>query len=364
MASRAASRYSEPMTAIGQLFMSGFEGTTLPSDLAHLLRQEALGGVILFRRNIQSVPQLIDLLASIRDAACGRPLLLGVDHEGGRVFRMPPPFTQIPAMAKVAAAVQRTGQSKIAYDVGQLMARELAAVGFNCNFAPVLDINTNPQNPIIGDRAFGGEPHIVSQCGVALMRGLMEGGVIACGKHFPGHGDTPNDSHKSLPVLPHTLERLRWMELKPFADAIAAGAPMLMTAHILYGALDAQNPVTVSRRIITGILREEMGYDGVVITDDLEMGGIIAAHPPEESAWRALAAGCDIALICRNVEKTCAAMERATKAVGDGDLAPGRIARAAARVAALQQRYATPRGDRADIGSAAHRQIVAALQWI
>lgn len=349
------------MTQIGQLFMSGFEGTTLPPALARLLRSAQLGGVILFRRNILSVPQLTDLIAQIRDAAGGRDLLIGVDHEGGRVFRMPAPFTQIPAMAKVAAAVQRTGSPKIAYDIGQLMARELAAVGFNCNFAPVLDINTNPKNPIIGDRAFGGEPQSVITCGLALMQGLMEGGVIACGKHFPGHGDSQDDSHKSLPVLPHTLERLRWMELQPFAAAITAGVPMLMTAHILYGAIDAVNPATISKRMITSILREELQYDGVVITDDLEMGGITQVLPAPESAWRALAAGCDIALICRDVALTEASIARAHQALDSGELARGLVERSMGRVARLAKKFSTRRGDRAVIGSAAHRAVMATL---
>ena len=349
--------------ATGRVFMAGFEGETVPSALRELLRNEALAGVILFRRNIISLPQLSALTSELREAA-GRDLLIAVDHEGGRVFRMPPPFTQIPPMETIGnyAATHADGE-KLAFDVGRLMGAELAAVGINVNFAPILDINTNPKNPIIGNRAFSGDTEQIARLGCAMIRGLSEGGVIACGKHFPGHGDTPEDSHRTCPVLPHTLSRLRFMELVPFVRAIEAGVPMLMTAHILYGAIDASQMVTLSPRAITGLLREELGYEGVVVTDDLEMGAVTQMTTPEDAAVRSLAAGCDLALICRDLAVTRRALDAVAHALDRGALLLPNLERAAARIAALHRRL-TPfsRVRRTEVvGCAAHRMSVEKL---
>lgn len=338
--------------------MTGFQGTDVSPALEQLLQQEELAGVILFRRNIQSLDQLIGLTTRLRQAA-GRPLLLAVDHEGGRVFRMPPPFTQIPPMARIGAAMHADPQLHLAYDVGRLMGRELAAAGLNVNFAPVLDINTNPDNPIIGDRAFAGNRDLVTRCSGELIRGLLEGGVIPCGKHFPGHGDTPEDSHKTMPILPHTWDRLRWMELAPFAAAIQQGVPLLMTAHVLYGVIDATAPVTLSKRAITGLLREELGFKGVIVTDDLEMGAIKQCCPPEEAAVRALAAGCDLNLICSSPEVTQRAMLRVNAAVESGELSTELLSQSALRIRTLATKHAASAADRACIGCREHRAVLA-----
>lgn len=345
---------------IGQLFMTGFQGTEVPPALVQLLQQEELAGVILFRRNITSLDQLMRLTTRLREAA-GRPLLIAVDHEGGRVFRMPPPFTQIPPMARVGAAMHADPQSRAAYEIGRLMGRELVAAGVNVNFAPVLDINTNPMNPIIGDRAFAGERDLVTRCGCDLIRGLLEGGVIPCGKHFPGHGDTPEDSHKTMPVLPHTWDRLRWMELAPFVAAIQLGVPLLMTAHVLYGVIDATAPVTLSKRAISGLLRDELGFKGVIVTDDLEMGAIRQCCPPDEAAVRALAAGCDLALVCSNPEATQRAMARVDAAVAVGTLSAELLSQSALRIRTLATRHAPAPVARTCIGSREHRAVIASL---
>lgn len=348
--------------SVGQLFMAGFEGLAVPDALKQLLREDQLGGVVLFARNITSLDQLRAMVTEIRQAA-GRPVLVAVDHEGGRVFRMPAPFTPVPPMAHVGRyAQQHPDGDQLAFQLGKMMGVELRTVGININFAPVLDINTNPDNPIIGDRAFSQDRDLVARLGAAMIRGLAEGGVIACGKHFPGHGDTPEDSHCSLPVLPHTWQRLRWMELVPFQAAIREGVPMLMTAHIVYGAIDAANPVSLSGRAIRGLLRDELGFDGVIVSDDLEMGAIRAICAPEDAAVRALAAGTDLVLICRDLDTTARAIARARAAVASGELSEAVLAQSALRLARLTKRVATgPSHDLTRIGTSQHRALVKRL---
>lgn len=350
------------MTSAAQLFMTGFEGTTVPTVLADMLRTTQLAGVILFRRNIASVAQLRALTDQLRQIA-GRPLLIAVDHEGGRVFRMPPPFTQIPPMATVGHYAVAHPERDIAYDLGRLMGQELAAVGININFAPVLDINTNPDNPIIGDRAFHADPAVVSRLGTRMIAGLLAGGVLPCGKHFPGHGDTPEDSHLRLPILPATWERLERFELQPFRAAIAAQVPLLMTAHILYGVIDADLPVTLSKRAIYTLLRQTMGYRGVVVTDDIHMGAIANGWTPEAAAVQAIAAGCDLVLCCRDPSVTQRAMTQVEAAIAARDLAAEFVEAAAERIGALFDqlgRLPAP-SPPSIIGCAAHRQLVDTL---
>ncbi|MBI4365551.1 MAG: beta-N-acetylhexosaminidase [Deltaproteobacteria bacterium] len=347
------------MLPIGQLFMTGFDGITPPPELLSLIREEQLGGVILFARNIRSLPQLIELTAQLREAA-GRTLLIAIDHEGGRVVRLKPPFTKPPPMAWVGAYADAHPAEPVAHALGEMMGRELAAAGINVNFAPVLDINTNPDNPIIGDRALHQSPRRVAELGCDLLRGLHAGGVMSCGKHFPGHGDTPEDSHLTLPNMPATWDRLRQFELLPFRAAIAAGCPMLMTAHILYGVIDSVSPVTLSKWAITTLLRKEMGYDGVVVTDDLEMGAIARQMPPDVAAVRALAAGCDLCLICRDIACTRRAIARVREALAARELLAEPIAAAIARVHRLMDRAAhlPPPPPYTIIGDAAHRALV------
>lgn len=345
------------MMQLGSVFMTGFVGTTVTDELKRLLVDDELAGVILFKRNIVSRDQLCALTQEIRDCA-GRPVLIGVDHEGGRVFRLPAPFTTIPPMRKVAAIAEQHPEQPIVELLGALMGRELAAAGINLNFAPVLDIDTNPQNPIIGDRAFGGDPRRVIRHALALMRGLQGGGVIPCGKHFPGHGDTPTDSHKSLPALPHTLDRLRLMELAPFQAAIHGGVPMIMTAHILYGALDAQHPATCSSRVLRGLLRDELDFKGVIITDDLEMGAITQLYTPDEAAVRSLAAGADLALICGSTTTTLHAITAVRDAIHDGRVSEELLAESRLRIRSLVTRHQPPTINPRQIGCGEHTGFI------
>ncbi|HCU24907.1 MAG TPA: beta-N-acetylhexosaminidase [Deltaproteobacteria bacterium] len=282
---------------IGSLLVLGFEGPRLSDSLKNFLEQWDLGGVILFKRNIESFPQLLELNAEIYRHAGPTPIL-SVDHEGGRVFRLPEPFTIFPPMRRVGDYCSRERNWAAAAETGKIFGRELRAAGFNLDYAPVLDVDSNPKNPIIGDRAFAATPEAVSQAALAFWRGLESEGVKGCGKHFPGHGDTVEDSHLTLPQVSKSWEALSACEFKPFAAAARAGIPLLMTAHVLYPALDETWPATLSEKILTGLLRRELGFQGLVISDDFFMKGITAQWPIEEAAERFLRVGGDLVLLC------------------------------------------------------------------
>jgi len=325
------------------------------------VRAGRVGGVILFKRNVDGPEQVAALCAALRAAAPpAAPLLTCVDQEGGRVQRVRAPATEWPPMAALAQH-----PPAVAYQVGQALGAELAALGFALDFAPVLDVHTNPANPIIGDRALGTEPEAVAARAVAFLRGLHDAGVGSCGKHFPGHGDTITDSHLDLPVVPHDEARLRAVELVPFARAVAAGVPMIMTAHVVFPALDPGVPATLSPRVL-GLLRRDLGFTGVIVSDDLEMKAVADRYDVETLATTALGAGCDAFLVCRRSdlqERAAAALVHAA----ERDAATrARLEEAAARMAALQRRfaaapYAPPADLRARLGTAAHRALAARL---
>jgi beta-N-acetylhexosaminidase len=236
----------------------------------------------------------------------------------------------------------RCNSSELSYAAAATTAKELRAVGINMNMSPVLDVNSNPANPVIGDRAFGSEPGTVCELGVPTVGGLQDNGVVACGKHFPGHGDTIADSHKELPLVTATRERLERIELPPFRHAIARGVATVMTAHVLYNALDDQRPATLSPTIIGNLLRKELRYDGVVLTDDLEMHAIIDHYGIEEATVQSILAGCDMPLICKDRNREAAAISALDKAVADGTISSQRLEVSLARIARLKQRFLIP----------------------
>jgi beta-N-acetylhexosaminidase len=296
---------------VGELVVGGFEGAALPEAFARALREGRRGGAILFKSNVEGGPRQVAALARELHAAGGgeAPPLIGVDQEGGRVARLKAPLLEVPPMRTVASWRDVALAGRIAHAVGA----ELAALGFTIDFAPVLDVNTCAQNPVIGDRAFGDTPEVCAQFGVAWTAGLQEAGVLACGKHFPGHGDTSKDSHVDLPVVDVPRERLDSVELVPFRAAAAAGLATIMTAHVVYPAVDRELPATLSQRAC-GELRAAIGFEaGVVFSDDLEMRAIEARWSPEEAAVLAVAAGCDALLVCwewDKQERAVAALER------------------------------------------------------
>jgi beta-N-acetylhexosaminidase len=348
---------------IGQLFMVGFDGTEVTPELAGWMEAYGWGGVILFGRNVESPAQLLTLTHGLQTTQrrAALPLLIAVDQEGGRVARLKAPFTAFPS----AATLGNTDSEALAYEVGQALGRELRAVGINMDMAPVLDVLTNPANTVIGDRAFSTSPQSVARQGVACIRGMHTAGILAVGKHFPGHGDTRLDSHVDLPFSERTILQLRTCELLPFQQAIAAGLLAIMTAHVIVKAWDPKQPATVSSSILTDILRTETRFPGVIISDDLEMAAVSETIPWEEVPLRALQAGVDLLLICHHRQRQEQAYARVLSAVERGEVPEVLVDGAVARVQTLKSRLHRRLQDGAIapllacIGSAEHQALVA-----
>lgn len=283
-------------TLCGQLIVGGFEGESLPAHFAGALRSGRRGGVILFKRNLPSPENARFLCAEVLDSCHQEmPPFFGVDEEGGRVSRLRSPVLRLPPMRRLAGL----GDAGLLTRVGSLLGKQLAALGFNLNFAPVLDVDTNPSNPVIGDRSFGATPEDVCLGALSFWQGMSRY-VLGCGKHFPGHGDTSVDSHVGLPVIEHDRQRLQELELLPFIAAARANMDALMSAHIVVKALDLVRPATLSPVVCTELLRRDLGFQGVLFSDDLEMGAITAHYSIEDAAVLAVEAGCDALLICKN----------------------------------------------------------------
>ncbi len=340
------------------MFWVGFQGTTPSDDLMRLL-DRGVGGVILFARNIESPGQAVALTRQIKQHA-GRPLPVSIDHEGGRVMRVQSPFTQTPPMRVLG----KIGDEELVHQVGRIFARELRAVGFDMNLAPVLDVDTHADNPVIAARSFASEVDRVTRMGLALMRGLQSEGMAACAKHFPGHGDTNEDSHKNLPRVSHDLARLNDIELPPFRAACRAGVAGVMTAHIVYEALDSRYPATMSKRIIDGLLRKEMGFDGLVISDDLEMKAITDHFGVNQAVVIGAAAGADCLLACHHPDVMHSAIETLIRAAEKDDSLVEMIAAANRRQDAFNKQYTRPPQQDPDlsiIGCDEHRRIAERL---
>lgn len=349
---------------IGQLFMLGFTGKTLTPELTDFFNDLKPGGVILFSRNLESPAQIVELTNSLQKLAKTDPLLIAIDQEGGRVSRLPNGFTIFPPCAWFGEC----NSVEMAYAASAVTAKELRAVGVNMNMAPVLDVNTNPNNPIIGDRAISGDPAQVGDLGLAIMRGLQDNRVVACGKHFPGHGDTSADSHLELPTVHASADRLQQVEVRPFAHLIPHGLASIMTAHVMYPALDPQWPATLSSPILTGLLRTQFQHNGLIITDDLEMRAIVDHHGIEEASIRALHAGADILLICKDPIRQVKAMEAVLQAVERGEISSDRIAASLARLARVKRTFLHPYVPAETsvahmvVGSRSHKALLASIR--
>jgi beta-N-acetylhexosaminidase len=345
---------------IGQLLIGSFPGATIPPELRSLAREFQLGGVILFARNIEGPEQVAELSHDIQSLASETPLWVSVDQEGGRVARLRAPFTEWPPMAVLG----RAGDVTLASRFAAALARELKVVGITLDYAPVLDILTNPKNPVIGDRALADDAAMVGKLGAAIVRGLQDNGVAACGKHFPGHGDTSADSHFELPLVEHPPDRIRRVESVPFREAIAANVAFIMTAHVLVPSIDEEKPATLSRRIVYDLLRDELGFEGVILSDDLEMKAIAATYSVSDAAVQAIAAGCDALLICAgHVDVQVAALEALVHAVEDGQIPYKRLENALTRNRRAKEQFlaagvtSAARNLRSVVGCDAHRRI-------
>jgi beta-N-acetylhexosaminidase len=348
---------------IGRLLVAGFNGQELPVELKSLARDFGLGGVILFARNIGEPEQVADLCFAAARLDPELPAWVSVDQEGGRVARLKAPFTEWPPMATLG----RSGDASLAERFARALASELTAVGVTLDYAPVLDVHTNPGNPVIGDRALAEKAEEVARLGAAIIRGLQEEGVAACGKHFPGHGDTTADSHLELPLVEHPPDRLRAVEFVPFKAAVQARVATIMTAHVLLPALDETRPATLSRRIVGEILRKELGFEGVIFSDDLEMKAVADHHTVPAAAVLAVEAGCDGLLVCSgNTDLQAQTLEALIHAIENETLSFKRVEDALKRQQNAKERFlsapAASRPPRARLlgqalGRAEHRAI-------
>ncbi|TFG97011.1 MAG: beta-N-acetylhexosaminidase [Myxococcales bacterium] len=314
----------------GQLLFAGFEGTQIPEDLAGLVREGRVGGIVLFARNLRGPGQVRDLVAQLHGLAPGdTPLGVAIDQEGGRVQRLRAPWTEWPPMRRLGERDDLAETVRVA----RALALELADLGIDLDFAPVVDVDTNPHNPVIGDRSFGREPERVARHARAFIEAMQGAGVAACAKHFPGHGDTSEDSHLALPRVDHPLGRLLEVELVPFRAAARAGVASMMTAHVLLPCFDPHVPATLCGAAIE-LLRGEIDYDGVVFGDDFEMAAVAQHFPPREATRRALEAGVDALLVCSRADVRDLVLAE-LEALPDAVLESGQR-----RMAALKRRFA------------------------
>jgi beta-N-acetylhexosaminidase len=341
--------------AAARLCVVDFPGPEPSARLERLIADSHLGGVVLFRKNVVQPSQVAALTAQVRDIAAAarvRPPAIAIDHEGGVVNRFPPHDDRPRVTAFPGAmAIGATGDARLAYRAGAASGHELRALGIHHDYAPVADVNNNPDNPVIGVRAFGERPELVETMALAFARGLQDAGVAATVKHFPGHGDTDVDSHDALPLVGHDRDRLDRIELRPFEAAVRDGVASVMTAHIVYPALDATRaPATMSAPIVQGILRDRWGFDGLVCTDSLLMRAIADHYGMGEAAVASVRAGCDVVLALGAEEAQDEVLGRLAVAIETGEISSARLAEALARVDAFAARWVGP--DRQAYGGA------------
>ncbi|WP_338706498.1 beta-N-acetylhexosaminidase [Paenibacillus amylolyticus] len=318
---------------VGQLLMCGFHSQHADEQITRLIRDYHVGGVIYFRRNVESVDQLTRLSAELQDMAAkagALPLMISVDQEGGMVARIDQEvMTQVPGNMALGA----TGNAEYTLECAQILGRELKNIGIDMNLAPVVDVNNNPLNPVIGVRSYGEHAESVAAHGVAAITGYQSQGIAATAKHFPGHGDTAVDSHLGMVTVPHDRNRLEQMELLPFRKAIEAGVDAIMTAHVMFPSIEPEPiPATLSHKVLTGLLREEMGFEGIIITDCLEMHAISKPYGVAEAAVRAVEAGADLILVSHTLQDQVAALEGIYEAVRTGRISEEVIHQAVERI--------------------------------
>jgi beta-N-acetylhexosaminidase len=325
---------SEIERTAGGVIVCGFEGSEAPPEIRSWLESRTVAGLILFKRNIDHPEQAASLISRCTlESDRSLPTLICIDQEGGRVARLGDPVLRLPPMRALCAA----DDVALTKEAAAVLALQLRAIGINLNFAPVLDVDTNPLNPVIGDRAFGHTPELVIEHGLAFARGLHEGGVLSCGKHFPGHGDTDLDSHLALPRLRHERARLEEIELRPFRAACGT-MPALMTAHVVFEDLDPDVPATMSRKVVHDLLRQDIGFHGVVFSDDLEMKAVSDRYSIEEAGVLAIEAGCDALLVCSDVDAAGRLREQLASEASRSKPFDTRLREARERVSRLRRR--------------------------
>lgn len=352
---------------IGQRLVFGFKGTRLPPEFIDMVREYRLGNVILFRYNVESMSQLRELCADVQTVVRGEtglPAFITIDQEGGMVTRLPADAVNVPGSMAIAA----TGRLRDAYDCAGITARQLRGVGVNFNLAPVLDVNSNSMNPVIGVRSFGDNADRVAELGAQAVRGYGDAGLLCCGKHFPGHGDTAVDSHLGLPCIDKSLHELEKTELVPFRAAIKAGIPAIMSSHILFPQIEPTGvPATMSRRIMHDILRGELGFDGLVLSDCMVMDAIRLHYGTANGVAAAMKAGVDMVFVCSNPQLQRESAEAAIRAAESGEIDAAELSESVRRIIEAKSRFASGGAapelcslpeDFADARSTARRAIV------
>lgn len=332
---------------IGQLVISGFYGTTLDENILKLIKENKISGVILFNRNVKDSNTLLSLNNSLKESNKNNklPLFISVDEEGGSVTRMPKDIKRLPTNKYIGSL----NNKDLSYKVGEILGEQLSYFGFNMNFAPVLDINSNPNNPVIGDRSFGNNKDIVSSLGTSTMKGIQSKNIISVVKHFPGHGDTSVDSHVNLPVVNYNINRLNSFEFVPFKTAIQNGADAVMVGHILLPKIDNKYPSSMSYEIVTNILRKDLGFNGLIVSDDMTMGAITENYSIEEAAVKSINTGVDLLLVCQKYENTENVLKALKEAVLNGTISKERLDNALYNIISIKKKYLLNKEPKSDI---------------
>ena len=320
---------------IGQMIITGFNGSEYNDDMDRLINEYKVGGVILFARNIEDSNQMIDLTRALQENNNNLPLFISIDEEGGRVSRLPDDVEKFPS----AFTIGLINDQQTAYENGKEIGYTLKRLGINLDYAPVLDIYSNENNTVIGDRAFSKEESIVSTMGIATMEGIEDADIIPVVKHFPGHGDTEVDSHYGLPIVYKTLEELRNFEFIPFVKAIKNGCDVIMVSHIILNEIDSSNPASLSKIVINDILRRDMNFDKVVITDDMSMGAITSIMSIEEACIKSIEAGCDILLLGNAYEEIEQVINSIKLKLYNGEISEEQINKSVKRILELKKKY-------------------------
>lgn len=322
---------------IGQLVISGFYGTDLDEHILKLIKENKISGIILFDRNVKDSNTLLFLNNSLKESNKNNklPLFISTDEEGGPVTRMPKDIKRLPNNKYIG----NLNDTDLSYKVGEILGDKLSFFGFNMNFAPVLDINSNPNNPVIGDRSFGNNKDIVANLGTSTMKGIQSKNIISVVKHFPGHGDTSVDSHINLPVVNYDINRLKSFEFVPFKTAIQNGADAVMVGHILLSKVDSKYPSSMSYEIVTNILRKDLGFNGLVVSDDMTMGAITENYSIEEASIKSINAGVDLLLVCHNYENTENVLKALKEAVLNGTISKERLDNALYNIISIKEKY-------------------------
>lgn len=320
---------------IGQLFIVGFEGEEINDEIVDLVKNQKVGGLIYFSRNIVDSNQIINLNNEIKAIEKDIPLFISVDEEGGVVSRVPEEFVKLPSSGYIG----QFNDENLSYNVGKIIAKELNSLGFNMDFAPVLDIDSNPNNTVIGERAFGNNSEIVSRLGIKTMEGIKDGKIIPVVKHFPGHGDTDVDSHYGLPIVKKTLEELENLEFIPFKNAIDNGADVVMISSIILESIDNEYPATMSKKVTTDILRDSLGFDGVIATDDMTMGAIVDNYNLADAVIMSINAGSDLVLVCHGYDDIINSIVAVKDAVNSKIISEEKIDESVYRILKLKDKY-------------------------